>query len=107
MEARTRVLLAILLTSVFYFPTLEAAAQDVKDRAIKLGYAVAKDHPYGLGVAKFGELTSQKSNGKFRVTGYSDGQLGAEAATISATQGGVMEMTLVSSAPAVVVVKEF
>jgi tripartite ATP-independent transporter DctP family solute receptor len=42
-----------------------------------------------------------------KVKTYSDGTLGAEAQTISAAQGGVQEMTLVSSAPMVGVVKEF
>jgi tripartite ATP-independent transporter DctP family solute receptor len=107
MEMRSNHLLLSLLIPVLLFPTPEAAAQDIKDRAIKLGYSVARDHPYGLGVAKFGELVSQKSGGKIKVTGYADGSLGAEAATISSTQGGTMEMTLVSSAPLVGVVKEF
>jgi tripartite ATP-independent transporter DctP family solute receptor len=83
-----------------------AGAQDVKERAIKLSYVTAKDSPYGLGVAKFVELAAQKSGGRIKVRGYSDGQLGAEVQSISAAQGGVLEMALVSTAAAAGNVKE-
>jgi len=84
-----------------------ALAADFKDRAIKLSYVTAQDSPYGLGVAKFAELAAQKSGGKIKVKGYSDGQLGAEVQSISSTQGGVLEMSLVSTAAASGNVKEF
>ncbi len=100
-------LLIGLIVPACMLAAAEGRAADVKDRAIKLGYTPAKDHPYGLGVIRFGELVNQKSGGKIKVAGYSDGQLGGEVQTISAAQGGVLEMTLVSSAPVVGVVKEF
>ena len=84
-----------------------AGAADVKERAIKLSYVTAKDSPYGLGVAKFADLVAQKSEGKIKVRGYSDGQLGAEVQSISSAQGGVLEMSLVSTAAATGNVKEF
>ena len=82
-------------------------AADVKERAIKLSYVTAKDSPYGLGVARFADLVAQKSEGKIKVRGYSDGQLGAEVQSISSAQGGVLEMSLVSTAAATGNVKEF
>lgn len=84
-----------------------AGAADVKERAIKLSYVTSKDSPYGLGVAKFTDLVAQKSAGKIKVRGYSDGQLGAEVQSISSAQGGVLEMSLVSTAAAAGNVKEF
>lgn len=84
-----------------------AGAADFKDRAIKLSYVTAKDSPYGLGVEKFAELAARKSEGKMKVRGFSDGQLGAEVASISSAQGGVIEMTLVSTAAVSGNVKEF
>ena len=83
------------------------SAADIKDRTIKFTYVLPKDHPYGQGAAKFAELVDKKSGGKLKVKTYSDGTLGSEVQTISATQGGVQEMTLVSSAPIVSIVKEF
>lgn len=84
-----------------------AGAADVKERAIKLSYVTAKDSPYGLGVAKFADLVAHKSEGKIKVRGYSDGQLGAEVQSISSAQGGVLEMSLVSTAAVAGNVKEF
>ena len=82
-------------------------AADVKERAIKLSYVTSKDSPYGLGVTKFVDLVAQKSEGKIKVRGYSDGQLGAEVQSISSAQGGVLEMSLVSTAAVAGNVKEF
>lgn len=84
-----------------------AGSADIKDRSIKVSHVVPSDHPFHLGVIKFGELASQKSGGKIKVRGYPDGQLGAELASISSAQGGVLEMAVVSTAAAGSVVKEF
>jgi tripartite ATP-independent transporter DctP family solute receptor len=98
-------LLSLMIPAVLLCASAQAA--DVTDRNIKFSYVLSKDHPYGLGAAKFAELVDQKSGGKMKVKTYSDGQLGGEAQTISATQGGIQEMTLVSSAPLVGIVKEY
>ena len=98
-------LLSLAIPAVLLCASAQAA--DVTDRNIKFSYVLSKDHPYGLGATKFAELVNQKSGGKMKVKTYSDGQLGGEAQTISATQGGIQEMTLVSSAPLVGIVKEY
>jgi len=89
------------------FAVADVGAADVKERSIKLSYVTAKDSPYGLGVTRFAELAAQKSDGKMKVRGYSDGQLGAEVQSISGAQGGVLEMALVSTAAVSGNVKEF
>ena len=99
--------LLLAIIAGFLLSAAEIWAADIKDHVIKLAYSVPKDHPYGLGVAKFGEIASQKSDGKMKVAGFADGSLGAEVATISSVQGGILEMTLVSSAPLASIVKEF
>jgi TRAP-type transport system periplasmic protein len=107
MEKSVKHLLSSLIIPAFLFSGVESLAADIKDRTIKFSYVLPKEHPYGLGAAKFAELVDKKSGGKIKVKTYADGALGAEAQTISATQGGVQEMTLVSSAPLVGIVKEF
>lgn len=101
----TKTLLSAVLMALGLAGTAHAA--DIKERSIKLSYVTAKDSPYGLGVTKFAELAAAKSGGKIKVRGYSDGQLGAEVQSISSAQGGVLEMTLVSTAAAAGNVKEF
>lgn len=101
----TKVLIAVLAPLVAL--PMSAKAADFSDRTIKLSYVVPKDHPYGLGVAKFTELMAAKTGGKSKVRGYSDGQLGAEVQSLSGAKGGVIEMAVVSTAAAATTVKDF
>jgi tripartite ATP-independent transporter DctP family solute receptor len=83
------------------------AAGEFKERTIRVSHVVPKDHPFQVGIDKFAELLAQRSGGKMKMRGYPDGQLGAELQSISAAQGGVLEMALVSTAATASVVKEF
>lgn len=87
--------------------TAQQAGGDFKDRTIRVSHVVPKDHPFQVGIDKFAEILAQKTGGKLKMRGFPDGQLGAELQSISAAQGGVLEMTLVSTAAAASVVKEF
>jgi len=82
-------------------------ASGVSERAIKLGYGIQEEHPLGKGVNRFVEIVNEKTGGKFKIRTYPNGSLGSESQMISATQGGVQEIVIPSSAPVVGVVKEF
>ena len=86
---------------------LPAAAADFKDRSIKVSHVVPKDHPFQIGLERYAELLAAKTGGKMKMRSFPDGQLGAELQSISAAQGGVLEMALVSTAATASVVKEF
>lgn len=96
--------LAVAFAAVLSLP---AQAADFKERNIKVSHVVPKDHPFQIGVERFAELVAAKTGGKMKVRGYPDGQLGAELQSISAAQGGVIEIALVSTAATASVVKEF
>jgi len=81
-------------------------AQDLQERKIKFAYAVAKDNPIGLAVERYAQLASTKSGGKIKVTGYGNATLGNEIQSMSSAQGGILEMTVVSTAGAAGNVKE-
>lgn len=85
----------------------QQAGADFRDRTIRVSHVVPKDHPFQVGIDKFAEILAQKTGGKMKMRGFPDGQLGAELQSISAAQGGVLEMALVSTAAAASVVKEF
>jgi tripartite ATP-independent transporter DctP family solute receptor len=87
--------------------TAQQAGADFKDRTIRVSHVVPKDHPFQVGIDKFAEILAQKTGGRMKMRGFPDGQLGAELQSISAAQGGVLEMALVSTAAAASVVKEF
>ncbi|QTL04765.1 TRAP transporter substrate-binding protein DctP [Aquabacter sp. L1I39] len=65
---------------------------------IRVSYATAADHPYGLGVKKFAEVVEAKTGGRIRVRGFPSGQIGPEVQSISAAQGGILEVVVTSTA---------
>ncbi|MDO5680493.1 MAG: TRAP transporter substrate-binding protein [Pelistega sp.] len=84
-----------------------AAQAEIQERNLKLSYPVSQSDPIGMAANKLIEIVDQKTQGKFKIKGYSDAQLGNEIQSISSAQGGVIEMTVVSTAGAGGNVKEF
>lgn len=99
--------LAALLAAALATAAPAAQAADFKERTLKVSHVVPKDHPFQIGVEKYAELVAARSGGKMKMRGYPDGALGAELQSISAAQGGVLEIALVSTAATASVVKEF
>jgi tripartite ATP-independent transporter DctP family solute receptor len=81
-----------LLTAVLHLSG--AAGADT----IRVSYVTAADHPYGLGVKKFGEVVEARTGGRIRVRGFPSGQIGAEVPSISSAQGGILEVAVTSTA---------
>lgn len=104
---KTRIIAAAAAAVLPLAAAAQQGATDFKERTIRVSHVVPKDHPFQLGIDKFAELLAQKTGGKMKMRGYPDGQLGAELQSISSAQGGVLEMTLVSTAATASVVKEF
>ena len=71
-----------------------AGAADIKERNIKVGIGLTADHPQGQAVTRFGELVSQKSDGKIKVKLFAGGLLGNDVSMVSSLQGGTQEMTI-------------
>jgi TRAP-type transport system periplasmic protein len=92
--------------SLLALTCVHANAADIQERKIKFGYPVAKDNPVGLAVDKYAQIVSAKSGGKIKVTGYPNATLGNEIQSMSSAQGGILEMTVVSTAGAAGNVKE-
>lgn len=82
-------LIAVLLL------TLPAGAA----RKLKVGHVLAPTHPYQIGLEKFAELVAEKTDGEITVDAYHSSQLGSEREMIESLQFGVLDMTLVSTAP--------
>ena len=74
-----------------------AQAQDFPARSVKFPSASNKGHPQVLGVEKFAELMAKKTNGKFKVQAFPGGALGPDLQTVSAMQGGTIEMTVMNA----------
>jgi len=87
---------------------LPAGAQaEIKDRTLRFAFQNALEHPQGQGAKKFAELVEQKSGGKIKVRLFPSGQLGGDLQTVSALQGGTLDMTVLNAGLLVSQVKEF
>jgi TRAP-type transport system periplasmic protein len=76
-------------------------------RELKIGTQNPKGHPIATGAEKFAELVAAKSGGKLKVVLFPGGQLGGDAQTISAVQGGTVDFSLQNSGILASQVKDF
>ena len=84
-----------------------ASAQDIKERSFKLAQQNPKGHPLITGAEKFAEIVAAKSGGKIKINLFPGGVLGGDAPTVSALQGGTVEMTVLNSGILASQVKDF
>jgi TRAP-type transport system periplasmic protein len=87
--------------------TAGPAFAEIRDQTVKFASANNKGHPQVTGMEKFAELVKEKSGGKIEVKLFPGGTLGGDVQTISALQGGVIEMTVLNAGILASNVKEF
>ena len=78
-----------------------------QDRTIKFAFQNQKDHPQAQGAQKFADLVAAKSGGKIQVKLFPGGTLGGDLQTVSALQGGTLEMVSMNSGILASQVKDF
>jgi TRAP-type transport system periplasmic protein len=78
-------------------PLAGAQAQDIKERSIKFAFQNQPGHPQAEGAKKFSELVAAKSANKISVKLFPGGTLGGDVQTVSALQGGTVEMTVLNA----------
>jgi TRAP-type transport system periplasmic protein len=78
-----------------------------QERTFKLALQNPKGHPLEVGASKFAELVAAKSGGKMQVKVFPGGTLGADAANVSALQGGTIEFVMLNSGILASQVKDF
>ncbi|GCA51139.1 MULTISPECIES: TRAP transporter substrate-binding protein [Sinorhizobium] len=87
--------------------TAGPAFAEIRDQTVKFASANNKGHPQVTGMEKFAELVKEKSGGKIEVKLFPGGTLGGDVQTVSALQGGVIEMTVLNAGILASNVKEF
>jgi tripartite ATP-independent transporter DctP family solute receptor len=95
------------LLAVAALAAFGTAGAQVQERSFKMGLQNPKGHPLEQGAAKFAELVAQKSGGKLKVNVFPGGALGGDAQTVSALQGGTVEITALNSGILASQVKDF
>lgn len=88
-------------------PLASAMAQDIKERSIKFAFQNQKGHPQAEGAQKFADLIAQKTGNRIQVRLFPGGTLGGDLQTVSALQGGTVEMTVLNAGILTAQVKEF
>jgi len=95
-----------LLAAVAVLAMTTAGAQ-VKERTLKFAFQNQTGHPQAQGAQKFADLVAQKSGNKISVKLFPGGSLGGDLQTVSALQGGTVEMTVLNAGILTAQVKEF
>lgn len=88
---------ALCLGIAALLPVAAALAQDIKERSIKFAFQNQKGHPQAEGAQRFADLVAQKSGNKISVKLFPGGTLGGDLQTVSALQGGTVEMTVLNA----------
>ncbi|NVD40293.1 TRAP transporter substrate-binding protein [Ensifer sp. HO-A22] len=83
------------------------ALAEIREQQLKFAAANNKGHPQVMGMEKFAELVKDKSGGKIDVKLFPGGVLGGDVQTVSALQGGVIEMTVLNAGILASNVKQF
>jgi tripartite ATP-independent transporter DctP family solute receptor len=84
----------------------QAHAQ-ISERTLRFAHQNSLEHPQGQGAKKFADLVEQKSGGKIKVRLFPSGQLGGDLQTVSAMQGGTIDLTVLNAGLLVGIVKDF
>ena len=99
-------LLKTLLAAALVAATLIPAAQ-AQERTIKFAFQNQKEHPQAQGAQKFADLVAAKTHGRIAVRLFPGGTLGGDLQTVSALQGGTVEMTVLNAGILSAQTKEF
>ncbi|AXP03133.1 MULTISPECIES: TRAP transporter substrate-binding protein [Pseudomonas] len=72
-------------------------ADEIRERTLRFAFQNVKEHPQGQGAQKFADLLGEKSGGKIKVRLFPGGTLGGDVQTVSALQGGTLDITVLNS----------
>ncbi len=86
---------------------LTVGSVQAQERTLRFAYQNIADTPQGRGAAKFAELVKQKSGGKIDVRLFPGGALGGDLQTVSALQGGTIDVTVLNAGLLVGLDKQF
>lgn len=85
-----------LVATALVAASLASVAQ-AQERTIKFAFQNQKDHPQAQGAQKFADLVAAKTQGRIAVKLFPGGTLGGDLQTVSALQGGTVEMTVLNA----------
>ena len=84
-----------------------AAQAQIREHTFRFATNNPKGHPIPAGGEKFGELLAQKSGGKMTVKHFPGGILGGDVQSLSAVQGGTLDLMSMNAGILQGIIKEF
>ncbi|KFE55114.1 TRAP transporter substrate-binding protein [Pseudomonas syringae] len=97
MKKLIKTLLAGACATGLLFASMSSQAADIRERTLRFAFQNVKDHPQGQGAQKFADLLAESSGGKIKVRLFPGGTLGGDLQTVSALQGGTLDITVLNS----------
>ena len=85
---------ALIVPAGLMLTGINDAAAQVQTRLFRISAANSETHPQNQGGVKFAELIAQKSGGKMTAKVFSNGVLGNDSQSLSALQGGSLDMMI-------------
>jgi tripartite ATP-independent transporter DctP family solute receptor len=108
MHRRLFTLLAsVALPGLLLLGSAGGARAEIGEHTIKFATQNSKGHPSVEGMEKFKDLVEERSGGNITVKLFPGGVLGGDLQTISALQGGTVEMTVLNAGLVGGVAKDF
>ncbi len=83
----------------FSLTLVDSARSQEKPVVLKLGHAVAPEHPYHLGAIKYSEMIAQRTKNKVKIDVYPSTQLGNERDMVEGLQLGTIDLVVTSTGP--------
>lgn len=97
MQKLMKTLLAGACATGLLLGSVVSHADEIRERTLRFAFQNVKEHPQGQGAQKFADLLSEKSGGKLKVRLFPGGTLGGDVQTVSALQGGTLDITVLNS----------
>ncbi len=96
-----RTMIPVVITIIFIILTTWVPSGECQEKPVnlKLGHAVAPEHPYHLGAVKFSELVAQRTKNRVKIDVYPSTQLGNERDMVEGLQLGTIDLVVTSTGP--------
>ncbi|WP_426110487.1 TRAP transporter substrate-binding protein [Pseudomonas sp. DSP3-2-2] len=107
MQTIIKTLLAGACATSLLLGSMASHAAEIRERTLRFAFQNVQEHPQGQGAKKFADLLAEKSGGKIKVKLFPGGTLGGDVQTVSALQGGTLDLTVLNSGILAAQAKDF
>lgn len=96
---RTLIIAILIVLFLPHITRVDLGMCQEKQVVLKLGHAVAPEHPYHLGAMRYSEMIVQRTKNKVKIDVYPSTQLGNERDMVEGLQLGTIDLVVTSTGP--------